>query len=352
VNQRFPLLKFGIFALVCLGFAAWLVAVMGNISLEDRTEYEAEFADVTGLLVNDAVKVSGVTVGKVTGLEIMPGGTALVSFAVDDEVAVGDDSQIRVRWRDVFGLRFLYVVPAGDDAVEPGHRFPLEQTDSPADLGALLQRLTPVMRALDPQQQNQVIEALSQALVGRTDEVQDLIREGADLTQAIASRDAELRNLIGNAATVMDAYASREQDLRGLLDSFAEVSETVAARNDTLEQAIVRIADAQQELRRTVQANEGNLRGALDELDRIAQVLSVNQDNLQDILRTSQWGFVSYHRLSRLGQWFQIRAVGASSDYQTLSAERGAELPERQEPESGGTANSLSGFFPTGRGGR
>jgi phospholipid/cholesterol/gamma-HCH transport system substrate-binding protein len=352
MNASHPLLKFIAFALVCLGFSAYIVAVIGNLSLEDRTSYEAEFTDVAGLLVNDDVKISGVTVGKVTGMEVIPGGTALVRFEVDDDVELGEDSRVRVRWRDVFGLRFLYVDPAGDEVVPADHRFPLSQTDAPADLGLLLKRVTPVMTALAPEQQNQVLEALSEALVGRTDEVQDLIREGAELTQAIASRDDELRALIGNAATVVDAYAAREQDLRGLLDSFADVSESVAARNDTLEQAILRLADAQSELGRTVDANDEHLRGALDELDEIVAVLSVNHDNLEDIAETAGRGFVSYHRLSRLGQWFQIRAVGGSLDYETFTSERGAELPERREQAAdGGSANSLGPFF-TLRGGR
>lgn len=327
MNESFASLKFIAFAIMCLAFSVWIVIVIGNISFEDRAGYEAEFADVTGLLVNDAVKVSGVTVGKVTSLEVQPGGTALVGFELDEDVALPADSTVLVRWRDVFGLRFLYLEPGDSEPVEPGYRFPLEQTDSPADLGLMLQRITPVMSALDPQQQNQVLEALSEALIGRTDEVQDLIRRGASLTQTIASRDQELRRLLGNAATVVDAYASRESDLRALLDSFADVSESVAARNDTLEAAILRIADGQQELRRLVEANDENIHGTFDELDRITSVLSRNHEQLERLISSSGRGFVSYHRLSRLGQWFQIRAVGVSSDYDTITAERGAELP-------------------------
>lgn len=348
MNERHPLLKFIIFSVICIGFSGWIVAVIGNLSLEDRTGYEAEFADVSGLLVNDAVKISGVTVGKVTGMEVLPGGTALVQFEVRDDVALGPDTNVRVRWRDVFGLRFLYLEPAGESTVDAGYRFPIDQTDSPADLGQLLQRLTPVMNALDPDQQNLVLEALSDALVSRTDEVRQLIREGASLTQAIASRDDALRRLIGNAETVVAAYAAREQDLRGLLDSFADVAESVAARNDTLEQSVVRLADAQEELGRFARANDANLRATLDELDEITAVLSVNRDNVEDILETTSWGFVSYHRLSRLGQWFQIRAVGASSNYETISSERGAELPQPRESAGSSSSRSLRGFFLPG----
>jgi phospholipid/cholesterol/gamma-HCH transport system substrate-binding protein len=356
VNQSYALLKFAVFALMCLVFSAWIVVVIGNVSFNDRAPYEAEFADVTGLLVNDAVKISGVTVGKVTSLEVAEGGTAVVGFEVDEDVEVPQDSTLLVRWRDVFGLRFLYIEPGDGPEALTDHRFALEQTDSPADLGLLLQRITPVMAALDPDQQNQVLEALSDALVTRTDEVRELIRRGGSLTQTIASRDEELRRLIDNSATVVGAYASREADLRALLDSFADVSESVAARNDTLEQAIVRIADGQAELRRLMEANDRDLRGTFDELERITSVLARNHDNLERILGSSARGFVSYHRLSRLGQWFQVRAIGTSSDYQTIDSERGAELPPidgsgrypRPEEPSNDTSASLRSVFTVG----
>lgn len=347
MNERHPLLKFAVFALVCIGFSAWIVVVIGNLSLEDRTSYAADFDNVQGLLVNDAVKISGVTVGKVTATEVVQGGTARVRFEVRDGIELGPDTHVSVRWRDVFGLRYLYLEPAGEVAVDADHVFPQDQTSAPADLAGLLQDLTPVIRALDPEQQNEVLEALSGALSGHTVEVRSLIRDGGDLLQAVASKEDELSRLIGNSATVIEAYAAREQQLRGLLDSFADVSESVAARNDTLENAIITLADAQSELRRFVDANDEELRLALDELDDITSVLSVNHDNLEDILRTSGRGLVSYHRISRLGQWFNIRAVGVSSDYETISAERGAELPERRGGGStgSGSARGVHGFF-------
>lgn len=345
MNDRFALLKFVIFTVVCLGFSAWLIAVIGNISLESRTAYEAEFADVQGLLVNDAVKVSGVTVGKVTGMEVLPGGTALVHFEINDDVPVREDAALSVEWRDVFGLRFLYVQPGEGEPAEAGYRFPNAQTTAPVDLNVLLDRLVPVMNALAPELQNQVLEALSEALVGNEQEVRDLLSEGASLTQAIGSRDDELRSLIANAATIMDAYASREAQLRGLLDNFADVSETVAARNDALIGSIVDIADAQEELGRLLEANDGNLRGALDELEAITTVLALNRDNLEDLIESSGKGLVSYHLISRIGQWFNVRAVGVSEDYRTITTERGAELPEQRYDHREGPSSGLGAFF-------
>ena len=67
-------LKFGTFVLVCLGFLGWLAFTIGNIDLDDplgRDDYTltATFDDVTGLLIDDNVKVAGVVVGKVTDIE-------------------------------------------------------------------------------------------------------------------------------------------------------------------------------------------------------------------------------------------------------------------------------------------
>lgn len=327
MNDRYPLLKFLLFAGVCLAFAGWLIAVMGNLSFEGRTGYSAVFSDAQGLLVNDAVKVSGVTVGKVTGIQVVDGRKARVDFEVRDDVALGDQTEVAIRWRDVIGLRFLYVLPAGDGRLEPGTTIPDERTVEPADIGLLLERLTPVMRALDPERGNQVIEALAEALVGREHEIQQLIAEGASLTSALADREDTIASLLRNAGTVLEAYNAREDQLRGLLDSFAGVADTVADRNDTLVSAVVALADSQEELARLVDANDEEIADALDALDVITGVLAVNHDNLERALTHTGRGLISYHRISSLGQWFNIRAVGFGSEEETFNSERSGSPP-------------------------
>lgn len=332
--------KFSIFSVLCLGFTAWLVMMMGNISFEPRHAYAADFASVQGLLVNDDVKIAGVTLGKVTDVEHRPGGIARVHFTLREDVDIPENSTITVRWRDVFGLRFLYVEPGDGAAVEPGHVFAREQTRAPADLNVLLQRLTPFIEALSPELQNQVLQALSDALVGREAQVQQLIAEGASLTQAIASRDQQIESLLVNTEVIMSAYAEREQELRGLLQSFAEVSSTLRERNDELERALVSLADGQTELRRFVEANEDEIRGTLDALEAITEVIAPRRDRLAEVLETMPRGLVGYHLISRTGQWFNIRSVGVSVADTVVSTERGAGYPRPDGSESTGTALS------------
>ncbi len=345
--SRLPLLQFGLFSLLCLGFTGWLVIVMGNISFESRETYAAQFHDVQGLLVNDDVKISGVTLGKVHDIEHLPGGIVEVEFSMRDDVQLPEDSQIVVRWRDVFGLRFLYVEPGESDAtMSPGDTFDVAQTRAPADLGSMLQRLTPFLQALEPELQNQVLEALSDGLVGREAEVRSLIARGGELTQTLATRDEEIESLLTNSATILEAYGEREDNLRGLLDSFAEVSATLSERNDEIDDAIVGLADGQEELRRFVEDNEDEVRLTLDALEDLTDVTSQQREDLSRTLATGPRGFLAYHLISRTGQWFNIRAVGASSDGTVISTERGAGYP--REDGSSDQSGDLGAFFGSG----
>jgi phospholipid/cholesterol/gamma-HCH transport system substrate-binding protein len=355
VSGERPLLKFAAFAAVCVAFAAWLIVTIGNVELfADRVGYEATMGDITGLVVNDAVKVAGVPVGKVTDIRVERG-QAVVTFSVDDDVRLGEDTTVGVRWRNLLGLRYVYVYPAGEGQLEPGHRFPLERTIAVADFARLMERLVPIQRSLEPEVGNVVVRALNDALVGREERVQRLIAEAGSLTATLADRDQQIGRVLRNGARLARAYAEREEALRSFLDDFADVSETVAARNDEIERIIVDLADAQQELSRFLEANDDAIRGAVDGLDEITAVLSVNHSNLEDLVTHLGRGLAFYHRTSRWGQWFNVRVAGASEggEYQPgVTTERGACLPDRvppeqQEPGGGGADNCEAG----GRGG-
>lgn len=349
MTDRLSGTKFVIFTIICVGFSLYLASVIGNWSFEARTPYQAEFASAQGLLVNDAVKISGVTVGKVTGIEVTQAGTAMVSFEVDDEHELTDEGGATIRWRDVFGLRFLYVEPGAGEPVDAGHVYGTGATAGAVDLNVLLERLVPVMTALDPEVQNELLEALSTGLVGRDQDVQELIEDGARLTSALASRDQQIEALVTDATTVVSAYANRREELQGLLASFADVAESIASRNDLLESSVVRVADAQEELDRLLADNDAELRRLLDEAEEVVSVVASRTDALEGLLETAGEGLISYHLISRDGQWFNIRPPGTSVGGRVVTTERGAQLPPR-DPDAGPATGSaaMAGFLSGG----
>jgi hypothetical protein len=61
-------------------------------------------------------------------------------------------------------------------------------------------------------------------------------------------------------------------------------------------------------------------------------------------------GLVGYHLISRTGQWFNIRAVGASVGDDVVTTERGAALPRALRRRAGPSGPALSEFLGGGLG--
>jgi phospholipid/cholesterol/gamma-HCH transport system substrate-binding protein len=333
--HRATLVKFLGFTVVCIIMGAVLVMMLTNMDpFADRREFQAVMPNTGGLLENDPVKIAGVDVGRVESIDIEQG-NALVTFTVDADREIGQETTLGIRWRNLLGLRYLYVYPEGGGDLEDGYTFEPERVRTPVDLTRFMGHLAGIYRALDPEVSNVVVNSLAESLAGREEQTQQIVEDAASLLSTIGDRSDEVGRVITNGAHLLDAYAAREQELRSLISSFADVSSTVAERNDELVNAVVRIADGASELERLIAANETHIRGSIGELDAITQVLAQHHADLENIFSHTGIGIVQYHRVTRWGQWFNIRAVGLSSGEETMTTERGAALPERTDPQDG-----------------
>jgi phospholipid/cholesterol/gamma-HCH transport system substrate-binding protein len=262
---------------VCLSFTIYLAFTIGNIQLSDFNpaapddlRLEATFDDATGLLVNDPVKIAGVTVGKVTGIRV-EAGQALVSFVVDpdhDELPAG--TRASVRWRNLIGQRFLYLEPGdGSTMLEDGTR--ITDTDSVADLGALFNSLGPIVGAVDESQVNEFLETITAALEGNADRLGAALDDLATVSSGLASRDAAIGRLVENLNTIAGTITARDAQIRTLLDNLVVLAGEFSANTDIVDQALVEFGSFSTDLATLVRTNR-------DELDRLIANLDVTVD--------------------------------------------------------------------------
>src|SRR5436190_1373629 len=154
--SRPTLFKVVAFAAVSAVFTVILAMKIGNLQLFAHTySLDAQFTNAAGVFKGDSVKLAGVDVGSVQGTEI-ENGLGVVSFKVDDSVKIPRDSIVAIRWRNVLGQRFLYIYPGhrtGKD-FSNGDVVPVSNTQDGGDLGAFLNDLGPILRAIDPDKAN------------------------------------------------------------------------------------------------------------------------------------------------------------------------------------------------------
>jgi phospholipid/cholesterol/gamma-HCH transport system substrate-binding protein len=343
------MIKFILFSILCAACAAWLVQQTGNIRfLASTNTYEAVLDDVSGLVDQDSVLLSGVRVGEVEGINIERG-KAVVTFTVDDDVEVRDTWEVGARWRNVTGQRYFYLYPVGDgDILEPGSRIPLEQSRSVADIGLFFERLTPLLRAINPEQQNKVVEALNTALDGKEQRTQQLVSDLGRLSNTLADQDDKIRRVLRDGDNLLTTYAERRNEIQGFFDDFAQVSTTLAQRDEQLLGALGDISDVQEELASLINRNDANISEVISNLEVITGTVSDNREDFENAIATARDGVAVYMLISRYGQWFNVRLVAVQVQnhgevlYCQTEAGGSCSMPNENNPSGGGEQTSMS----------
>lgn len=82
----------------------------------------ASFRSAEGVTVGTDVRLAGVKVGTVTGLELDPDSfRATAQFAIDDEILLPDDTSLVIASEGLLGGTFVEVLPGGSSFnYEPG----------------------------------------------------------------------------------------------------------------------------------------------------------------------------------------------------------------------------------------
>jgi phospholipid/cholesterol/gamma-HCH transport system substrate-binding protein len=350
VSEHRPGLKFVVFGVVCAACLVWLAMVTGNFRfLPTTVSYEAVLEDATGLAQGDSVLLAGVRVGRVQHVAIEQG-RALVTFNVDRDVQLRDTWEVGARWRNVIGQRYLYLFPAGDgNGLAPGSRIPVERSRPTADIGRFFERLAPILRAIDPEQQNVLLLALNEALDGKEERTQQLVSDLGSLTGTLADREPEVRTILREGSALLDAYAQREAEIQGFLDDFADVSATLAARNDELVGAVVDIAEVQRQLDAMLRANDADIRTLVGDLEHLLGIVGDNRGDFERAVANTKEGLATYMLISRWGQWFNVRAVAVQVQFEgeTICITEGGEACHfPNAPGSGPAAASSSSRVP------
>ena len=330
--------KLGVYTAICLGVLMWLVSLIGNIGFFDsRKTYSAELADVTGLFVNDAVKIAGIEVGAVKGIKVERG-KAIVSFEVDDDVELLTQSEVGIRWRNILGQKYLYLYPGTKgEQLEEGDRLPLSQSVDGAEVGEFLNAIGPFLQAIDPQDVNAFNQAILEALQGNDEKVRRLIDNAAEVSGTLGSVDTEVGRSIENLDQVLGALAERDEALDSTVTNLSAVSQTLAERNDVLNDAVVQFAAVQAQLRVLLEENRGDIDQTIVNLEAVSEVLRTHRAELDESLRTLPHGLAGYHLISRYGQWFNVRAI-----VNCVAAQSTCDHPQPAPPGGGAAAGAGS----------
>jgi phospholipid/cholesterol/gamma-HCH transport system substrate-binding protein len=309
----------GLVSVAIIGaFVAGAFAV-GILHLGERAyAVRGVFGDAGGIKAGDDVRVAGVKVGRVTGVEAdRRQGQVYVDFLVNDGVELGRETTAEVALQTLLGTKFLRLAgpvegPYLADVPEGDRVIPRERTKTPFDVFELTKVGTRAIQATDTEALNRMITQLATVTEGKHDQIGELVRSVTVVSDAITSRDAQLQELLERADTLSATLADKDQTLVGLIDQSQAVLDLVNNRRTDLGSALDDGATTVEQLSGIVRTNKTELDAILTTLHPTIGVLERRQ---ADIDRSLSWvgsGALGLSKAVSKGPWQEIyiRAVG------------------------------------------
>lgn len=247
MSIRKPLIGFGLFTIVSLLVTVLVWNTLARTVEGGTKTYSAVFTDVLGLREGDDVRMAGVRVGKVTGIEVTDDNNAEVTFIVQNDQTLYGNTKALVRYQNLIGQRYVALAPGteGDASELPEHgRIPVERTEPSFDISALLNGFQPLFQMLEPAQVNRLSETFILALQGDRVSLSSFITQAATLATDFQRRDAILSDVITNLSGVMQGLAKRGDELETLITQTRALIGGLYEQGQSLLQSTTQIADA------------------------------------------------------------------------------------------------------------
>jgi phospholipid/cholesterol/gamma-HCH transport system substrate-binding protein len=274
--------------------------------IKGTTDYSAYFSEAGGIKPDSDVRVSGLSVGRVSGIHL-DGNKVLVDFTVRDGVELGDRTEAAIKTETVLGTKFLEITPRGDGTLTG--TIPLERTKSPYDLPDALGDLTTTISALDTTQLSTALSTLADAFKDTPPELKIALDGVARFSDTLNNRDDKLRNLLANANKVTAVLAKRSDQIASLVANADALLTELLSQRDSVDALMNNLTAVSHQISGLVSDNRTQLKPAVDKLNGVLSILDNRKQELQRTLYLLRRYAMSFGEVLGSGPFFKASLV-------------------------------------------
>jgi phospholipid/cholesterol/gamma-HCH transport system substrate-binding protein len=274
--------------------------------IKGTNDYSAYFAEAGGIKSGSDVRVSGLGVGRVSGISL-EGTKVLVDFTVRDGVDLGDRTEAAIKTETVLGTKYLELTPRGDGSLNGP--IPLERTRSPYDLTDALGDLTTTISGLDTAQLSSALTTIADTFKDTPPDLKIALQGVAQFSDTLNTRDAKLRQLLADANKVTGVLAKRSDQIAQLVaNANALLVELVSQRN-SVDALMGNLSAVSAQISAVVADNRTQLKPAVDKLNGVLGILDNRKKELQRTLYLLRRYAMSFGEVLGSGPFFKASVV-------------------------------------------
>lgn len=309
-----PLIKLGVFVVITVVTTGILGLTIANTDLKESKDYTARFTDVTGVFPGDDVRMSGVKVGQVTGVNIVERRLADVHFTVESDRRIPKSVSAKLRYRNLIGQRYLSLdVGNGGGSggiLQAGDTIPLSQTTPALNLTVLFNGFKPLFQALDPDEVNKLSFKIIKVLQGESGTVNDVLRHTATVTKTIADKDKVIGEVINNLNTVLDTANRRTPELNDVLIRTQQLVTGLAEQRKPIGNAVAALDRLSNTTSDLVAEGREPLKQSIEGLGRLTKNLDKHEPDVEHFVKHLPGKLARLTRTASYGSWFNFYMCG------------------------------------------
>lgn len=215
----------------------------------------AEFSNAFGVLPNAEVTYLGVTYGRISTVERIPGGVR-VNMEIEKGHRIPQGAEASIFRKSAIGEQYVDFAPPPGVSADNGPSYPggtvvpMSKTHVPLEFSELLRSASALISSIPPDAVAQLLDAAATGLAGRTDSLRSLAEGGDKVTAALASRTDALDRLADNGTSLTHVVAEHRgelgqslTDLRNLADSLRNAHGDVGVLLDHGSKLLTQVAN-------------------------------------------------------------------------------------------------------------
>jgi phospholipid/cholesterol/gamma-HCH transport system substrate-binding protein len=193
---------------------------------------------------------------------------------------LGSQTTAHIRTGSLLGKRVLTLESSGVDTLRPRAVIPVSRTSSPYSLTDAVNELTTNVAGTDTESLNQSLEMLSETI----DQIAPQLGPAFDgltrLSQSLNSRNRNLDDLLRNAADVSGILSQRSQQVNRLLLNANDLLEVLNDRREEIAELLANVSAVATQLSGLVHDNERELTPTLQRLNAVTAMLEKDRDDI------------------------------------------------------------------------
>ena len=279
-------LVFAVVGVFAVGYTAMRYGGIGSSIINPGYDVTLNLASGGGIFENSEVAYRGVTVGKVTGMQLTPTGLAVSLHINDSAPQIPADLTASVADRSAVGEQYVDLVPNTTNGpfLANGSTIAQRDTQLPLPTDDLLTNLNGLAKSVPIQSLQTVVNELDSGFSGTGPDLQKLLDTISDFTKTAQSQLPQTTQLLDSGKVVLDTQVAESGAIENFSQSLDSLSQQLKASDPDIRSLITNAPLAGEQITDLLTETGPELGSLLANILTTANVLVTRTSGIEEAL--------------------------------------------------------------------